>query len=210
MTHPKGSPAEIRAYALSQHKGPTVTISLEADGYRASHVTDVSHASQTGLDTEELMRFVRRYCVAVPSTPEEDLKTLPGMEWWRKHDPERKDSNWGRTCICGGAVPAGGRYYHECRKLWDHAIEWDDAGATYAVPLPALTKIELNNPRLHYGRRRVYAYRPAPGDAWAAEYAGPFEAARVVDVMDGAKRVMLRFGWAAPGTIEALPEFGGF
>ncbi len=37
-----------------------------------------------------------------------------GMAWWAEHDPERKDPNWGRTCLCGVAVPAGARSTHSC------------------------------------------------------------------------------------------------
>ena len=43
----------------------------------------------------------------------EDLLTLDGMAWWEKHDPNRVDTNWGRTCLtCKQAVPAGGRPRH--------------------------------------------------------------------------------------------------
>ncbi len=53
-----------------------------------------------------------------------DLNTLPTMEWWLKHDPLKKDSNWGRGCLlCDRAVPAGSRSLHgDCAETWytDH------------------------------------------------------------------------------------------
>ena len=51
-----------------------------------------------------------------PYTIEErsaDLATMPAMEWWTKHDPDKRDPNWGRSCLlCDRAVPAGLRYAH--------------------------------------------------------------------------------------------------
>lgn len=43
-----------------------------------------------------------------------ELATLPGMDWWKKYDPERTESNWGRCCTtCDQAVPAGRREFHD-------------------------------------------------------------------------------------------------
>lgn len=45
-------------------------------------------------------------------TPTKDLQRMDGMAWWDLHDPGRLDANWGRTCICGQAVPQGWTYVH--------------------------------------------------------------------------------------------------
>lgn len=80
MANEKGSLAETRAYALSRHKGDTVTVSLEPEGYRVSSVTKhKGHTSSAGLSGVELVGFIRRHCVAAA------LPTHSGInERWNK------------------------------------------------------------------------------------------------------------------------------